>query len=210
GSRLPVEYHAEVLDQDALDAGDGNIPAISIAALLVFFLILQAALGSWLLAAMITVTLPLALLGGGLAGLAYGGRLTLVSAAALLAVLALTVRQTPTMLDRCTGENVAEPGQTGAARVLVGPGERIVLILSSAIGTGLLMAAIALLGDSAGLLAIRPAAVIILGGLVTSVFYTLFLVPILFQRFGTPKVADPYSIPIRCPDATVLTSQLRR
>ncbi|MGI8888485.1 MAG: efflux RND transporter permease subunit [Nocardioidaceae bacterium] len=188
---FPLEYHAEVLDQDALGGGDGNMAAISAAALLVFFLILQAVLGSWLLATLITVTLPLALMGGGLAALAYGGRLTLVGAAALLAVLALTVRQTLTLIDRCDRENGSEPGQIDTARVLVGTNEQILPILWSAIGTGLLMLTIVSLGDSAGLAAIRPAAVVLLGGLLTATLYTLFLIPVLYQRFGVQKAPDP-------------------
>lgn len=188
---FPVEYHADVLEQETFNAGDGNMPAIAIAALAVFFLILQAAFGSWLLAALITVTLPLALAGGGLAALAYGGRLTLVTAAALLAVLAFTVRHTLVLVDRCRRDDDSSPEQGGAAAgVLDGSRERIVPILASAIATGLLMLAIAVLGDSTGLGAIRPAAVVILGGLVSATLYTLFLVPALCLRFGPPKAGD--------------------
>jgi Cu/Ag efflux pump CusA len=188
---FPVEYHADVLGQETFNAGDGNMPAIAIAALAVFFLILQAAFGSWLLAALITVTLPLALVGGGLAALAYGGRLTLVTAAALLAVLAFTVRHTLVLVGRCRRDDDSPPEQGGtAAGVVDGSRERIVPILASAIATGLLMLAIAVLGDSTGLGVIRPAAVVILGGLVSATLYTLFLVPALCLRFGFPKADD--------------------
>jgi hypothetical protein len=53
------------------------------------------------------------------------------------------------------------------------------------------MAAIAVFGNSAGLGAIRPGAVVILGGLVTATLYVLFVVPTLYQRFGSPGTTDP-------------------
>jgi heavy metal efflux system protein len=35
----------------------------------------------------------------------------------------------------------------------------------------------------------RPLAIVVIGGLVSSTFLTLFLLPILFKRFGLPKEA---------------------
>jgi Cu/Ag efflux pump CusA len=56
-------------------------------------------------------------------------------------------------------------------------------VLASAITIGLIVLPFAVLGDIAGLEILHPAAVVILGGLVTSTILTLFVVPALYPRF---------------------------
>src|SRR5262249_25320942 len=87
GISFPLEFHAEVLggyeeQQSAL----GRLLSFGIAALIAIFLLLQAAFGSWRLAALTFFTLPLALVGGVLAMWSHGGGLTLGSLVGLFAV----------------------------------------------------------------------------------------------------------------------------
>lgn len=189
---FPVEYHAQVIHEETLDAASHEVLAVVIAALVLFLLILQAAFGSWLLAAAITGTLPLALLGSVLVALAWGGPLTLVMAVGLLGVLALTLRQTFVLVDRARRETAAgvHDGE-GLPAVPAIAGERVVPILASAIATAVVMLALIVFGDAAGLSFIRPAGAVILGGLVTAIAYTVFVVPVLARRFGSPIEPDP-------------------
>ena len=63
------------------------------------FLILQAAFGSWRLAFLVFITLPAALIGGVLAGLATGDLVSLGSLAGLLTVLAISIRTGTSLID---------------------------------------------------------------------------------------------------------------
>ncbi len=74
GMSFPLEYHAEVLSADRQPTG--QLLSIAIAAMIGIFLLLQAFLGSWRLAALAFLTLPLALAGGVLATLPAGGTLS--------------------------------------------------------------------------------------------------------------------------------------
>ena len=56
-------------------------------------------------------------------------------------------------------------------------------VLASAITIGLIALPFVVLGNIAGLEILHPAAVVILGGLVTSTILTLFVVPALYPRF---------------------------
>ncbi len=90
---FPLEYHAEVLRQSTADEiGIGRTIGVAIAAALAAFLLFQAAFGSWRLALIQTVALPLALSGGVVAGLFTGREFTLGSLLGLLAILGLAAR----------------------------------------------------------------------------------------------------------------------
>ncbi len=69
---FPLEYHAEVLATRDRSRW-GRLIAIGIAAAIGIFLLLQACFGSWRLATLAFLTLPLAVAGGFLAALAVGG-----------------------------------------------------------------------------------------------------------------------------------------
>jgi Cu/Ag efflux pump CusA len=63
--QFPLEYHAEVLGTYASETSEQNrLLALSLTAALMIFLLLQAAFSSWRLAALVFVTLPMALVGG--------------------------------------------------------------------------------------------------------------------------------------------------
>ena len=89
---FPLEHHAELLG-DAAKARTDILRTVAVAAsaLLVTFLLLQLATGSWALAAAVTLGLPVALSGCLLAAAATG-ELSLGALAGMLAVLTVAVR----------------------------------------------------------------------------------------------------------------------
>ncbi|HEY0345385.1 MAG TPA: efflux RND transporter permease subunit, partial [Solirubrobacteraceae bacterium] len=90
---FPLQYHAEVLkDSASSEAGATAVVATAIAVLIAMFLLLQAALRSWRVAALTLLTLPAALVGGLLAGLAAGTPLSLGALLGLLGTFAIAVR----------------------------------------------------------------------------------------------------------------------
>ena len=80
---FPLEYHAQVIGDSRGDkATAARVLGASVAAAVGVFLLLQAAFGSWRLAALAFLTLPVALLGGEIAGLIDGTTFSLGAIAA--------------------------------------------------------------------------------------------------------------------------------
>ena len=187
---FPFEYHAEVLgEQVERQAAVRSMYSYLIAAAIAIILLLQAALGSWRLAGLMVVGAPVATLGGFLAAYLAGGALSLGSLVGFFALLSLAVRNGIMLIKHLQSLEQQEPGQASGL-VLRAAGERLPAVLASAITIGLIVLPFAVLGDIAGLEILHPAAVVILGGLVTSTILTLFVVPALYPRFVAKAAAE--------------------
>ena len=185
---FPLEYHAEVLDGSVAGyTSDRDTLGLSIAALVLILLLLQASLGSWRLGGLIVLTLPVALLGGVLVAFAYGGDVTLVGLAALLTIFGVAVRNVLVLAGEVR-QAIRERGLTGPEAVLEAAAERVLPVLATAAAIALVVLPVAVLGGATGLEILRPAALVILGGLVTSTLYALFVLPALYLRIP-PEVA---------------------
>jgi Cu/Ag efflux pump CusA len=184
GMNFPLEYHAEVLQETTgEEVGSTQMIAFAAAAAIAAFLLLQAAFGSWGLAGLAFLTLPVALVGGVLAALIAGAELSLGSFIGFLALLGLAARTSVLLIRRF--QDRQEEGETfGRELVEGGVRERLAPILTSAVATAVVMLPFVIAGDRAGLEVIHPMAVVILGGLVTSTLLALFVLPALYLRFG--------------------------
>src|SRR5262249_27529378 len=99
--QFPLEYHAEGLGGYAsARAARNHLLTLAIAAAFGVFILLQAAFGSWRLAALSFFSLPAALAGGLLAALATGGTLTIGSLAGLLAVFGIAACNKVMLINR--------------------------------------------------------------------------------------------------------------
>jgi Cu/Ag efflux pump CusA len=193
GVAFPIEYHAEVLSADRQPVG--RLISIGIAAAVGIFLLLQAFLGSWRVAALSFTTLPIAVAGGALAALATGGGLSLGSYIALFAVFGFATRSSVLLLDRFRQLQREEGDAFGAGLVLTGARERFAPVVMTGLATGLVFIAVLIIGGRPGYELLRPAAAVLLGGLVTSVLVTLFVLPVLYLRFGFSRAAEGPSAP---------------
>jgi predicted exporter len=167
--------------------------AFGIVAAAGILLLLQAAFGSWRLASLALLSLPLALVGGELAGLVDGGTLSLGSLAGLLAVFGIAARNGVATVTHYQHLERHEGEAFGPGLCLRGAGERFSPILVTAFATGLALFPFVLLGARPGLEIVHPMAVVILGGLVTSTLLSLFVVPALYSRFAAkaqPSVTE--------------------
>jgi CzcA family heavy metal efflux pump len=195
GIQFPLEHHAEVLGDAAARQADRRwVLSVAAAAAIGILLLLQAAFGSWRLAALVFLCLPLALVGGVLAALAIGPVTALGSYAGLITVLGVAARNSILLVARyqqLQGENGQE---LGVALVLRGAQERLMPIALTALAIGLPLLPVVFLGDIAGLEVVRPLAVVILGGLVTATLVSLLIVPFLYLRFAPrpqPETSEP-------------------
>jgi Cu/Ag efflux pump CusA len=191
GVTFPVEYHAEVLGPARPQWMDrAQAAGIVIAITIAVFLLLQAALGTWRLATLLIVTLPLAPVGGLFTALLVHRGLSVASLLGLMGVWALAVRNGVLLVRRWQALEVDEGEPFGWQLVLRGTGERLAPVLMSATATAVAMLPMVFLGDAAGLEVLRPLAIVVLGGLVTSTALNLFLLPVLYLHFGSSRSRD--------------------
>jgi Cu/Ag efflux pump CusA len=85
--------------------------------------------------------------------------------------------------------------------VLRGAGESLSSILATALAVTLVLIPSLILGDVPGLETIRPMAVVVLGGLVTTTLLNLFVLPALYLRFGASRERDLEILPPTTADA---------
>ncbi|MEW5956926.1 MAG: efflux RND transporter permease subunit [Chloroflexota bacterium] len=194
---FPYEFHAEVLGASPeRQAAQQRMLGMVAAAVIGIFLLLQAAYGSWRLAFVAILTLPMALAGGLLAALIGGGMLSLGSLFGFLTVLGIAVRNGIVMTSHWQHLEQHEGETFGPELVMRGAGERLGPILMAALTTGLALLPMVIAGNIAGTELIHPMAVVILGGLVTSTVLTLFILPALYLRFGSSPVPATSSAPV--------------
>ncbi|TFD71290.1 efflux RND transporter permease subunit [Cryobacterium gelidum] len=189
---LPTGFHAEILGEyQEREQATQLLLTLAVLALAAIFLLLQAAFGSWRLATLIMLTLPIALVGGVFAAFLGGGVLSLGSIVGFLTVMGIAARNSILLINHCQHLEKQENMQFSADLVLRGAGERLSPILMTTLATGLALVPLVALGNIPGHEIEHPMAVVILGGLVTSTLLNLFVVPSLYLRFAKPKPAQP-------------------
>jgi Cu/Ag efflux pump CusA len=188
---FPLEYRAELRGEYAERlAAEERVQAFVIAAAIGIFLLLQACFRSWRLASVVFLSLPMALWGGALVAYIFGGGLmSLGSSLGFVAVLGIAVRNTISLVNRYRYLE-REGEEFGAALVQRGTGERSAPVLMTAVTTALVMLPLTLFGDIAGLEILRPMAIVVLGGLITTTLYTLVVVPTTYLLFGADREAE--------------------
>jgi Cu/Ag efflux pump CusA len=147
-------------------------------------LLLQASFGTWRLAVLILLTLPMALVGGVLAAYTGGGILSLGSLVGFFTVLGIAARNGILMINHFQHLEQHEGETLGRALVIRGAKERLSPILMTSLATGLALVPLVIAGNLPGHEIEHPMAVVILGGLVTSTLLNLFVLPSLYLRFA--------------------------
>ncbi|HEV3124016.1 MAG TPA: efflux RND transporter permease subunit [Candidatus Dormibacteraeota bacterium] len=185
---MPLEYRAEVLsDVTAQQDQNRRTIGLAIAALLGAFLLLQAAFSSWRVAALVLVTLPLAGVGGVVGAYIAGGTMSLGALIGFFAVIGLAARNA-TLLVRSyqnlesIGHVARDPGV-----VLLGARKRLGSVLLANAAVAAVMIPLLWLGNAAGTEVLHPMAPVVIGGLVTSTLYTLFILPALYLRLSPSR-----------------------
>jgi Cu/Ag efflux pump CusA len=186
---FPFEYHAQVLgEHHERRAALRAIDSYMVAAGVLIFLLLQAALSSWRLAALSALGVPVVLLGVALGVLLSGGTVMLGTLFGAAAALVLAVRA-GIMLVRHLQllEHEGTPfGDALVHRALheVGPATLAAHLIVAAITLPFVIA-----GSVAGLEILHPMAVALLGGTIFSLLAIMLLVPAFYLRFGQGTAA---------------------
>jgi Cu/Ag efflux pump CusA len=185
GVAFPLEYHAELLGSGTAGAAP-EYPVVgwAVAAAIVIFLLLQASFGSWRLASLLYLVLAVAPAGGVLIALASGVGFSLGVLVGLFMVWALAVRNGIQLIRHYQHLEQDEGGRFGPDLVLRGTQERFAPILMSALTLGVALLPTVFYGNIAGLEVLRPLAITVLGGLLTSTLLSLFILPTLYLAVG--------------------------
>ncbi|MGN7252061.1 efflux RND transporter permease subunit [Arthrobacter sp. SAFR-014] len=192
---LPPGFRTQILGEfQERQAATNTLLTLAIGALAVIYLLLQVAFGSWRLATLVILTLPIALVGGVFAAFMGGGVLSLGSIVGFLTVMGIAARNGILLINHCQHLEKYEGEKFGPELVLRGAGERLSPILMTTLATGLALVPLVVLGNIPGHEIEHPMALVILGGLVTSTLLNLFVVPSLYLRFAKPK-AERYQAP---------------
>jgi Cu/Ag efflux pump CusA len=150
-------------------------------------MLLQASFGSWRLAAVAMLTFPMALAGAVWAALLGGSAFSLTALFGSLTVLGLTVRNGVLMTSRMHELQREGAEAFGPALVLRGARERLGPIVITTLTTALALLPLAVFGRLPGHEMLAPIAVVMLGGLFGSTLLDLYVLPILYLRFGAAR-----------------------
>jgi CzcA family heavy metal efflux pump len=182
----PLETRAEMLGEyTERQAAQQRLLIFAAAAAIAIFLLLQVSYGSWRLATLSFMTLPIALIGGLIAAYLFGGRvISLGSLVGFLTVFGIVARNGIMLISHCQHLEREEGMPFGPELVLRAAKERLVPIMMTVLTTGLALIPLLLTGSIPGQEIEHPMAVVILGGLITATFLNLFVVPSLYLRFA--------------------------
>jgi CzcA family heavy metal efflux pump len=182
--QFPLEYRPELLGEYAeREAAEKQLLGVTVAALIGIFLLLHACFASWRVATIAFIALPVAIAGGVLAAFVTGGAISLGSLVGLFAVLGIAARQSLVLID--TYQSLERSGLVfGRELVVRGTQERLAPIAASSAAIVAALVPILVFGPIAGLEILQPTAIVIVGGLIASTIFTLFVVPALYLAFG--------------------------
>jgi Cu/Ag efflux pump CusA len=187
--QFPIAYHAEVLSAERQPTW--RLVSIAVAALVGIFLLLQAFFVSWRLATLSLLALPVGAVGSLAVALAAGIHLSFASYIALFAATAFAVRCGILLFARFRELQDDEGEPFGAELVVRGSGDRLLPIATTALAAFLLLLPALVMGSRPGLELIHPLALVLIGGLMTTVPYALFVLPALYLRFAAGIATAP-------------------
>jgi Cu/Ag efflux pump CusA len=182
---FPLEYHAEVVTGSS-EGGVGwpRLTSVAVAVAIAVLLLLQALVGSWRVAALVMLTLPLSLVGGLLTGLIDGSAVSLGSLMGFLSVFGLATRVNLVLVARLRAVEVESPWLDRAQMVRQVARERLVPVVTTSCALVGILAPYVVIVSGPGVEILRPMALVILGGLVSLTLVALFVLPALYLHLA--------------------------
>jgi heavy metal efflux system protein len=183
--KLPIGYMVEFGGQfENQQRAAATLSLVVPVSLGLIFLLLFSTFGSVRQAVLVLSNIPLAMVGGVFALWLSGEYLSVPASVGFIALLGIAVLNGVVMVSyfnqlKATGMLLEKVVTLGSSRRL-----RPVLMTASIAAFGLIPL---LFATGPGSEIQRPLAVVVIGGLVSSTFLTLFLLPILFKLFGIAK-----------------------
>ncbi|MBD3672194.1 MAG: efflux RND transporter permease subunit [Planctomycetaceae bacterium] len=184
-AELSPKYHLEYGGEFAERAqASQRLMLLSGATLVGIFLLLYLDFQSIRLTIMVMLSVPLACVGGVAAVRLAGGDISLGSMVGFVTIFGVAIRNGILLISHYQHLQQEESLPFGRELILRGAAERLAPILMTASSTALALLPLVILGNLPGHEIEHPMAIVIIGGLLSSTFLTLFLLPVLYEWFG--------------------------
>ena len=180
---LPQGYSLQYGGQfESGQAATRSITILSFFSIAAIFLVLLRAFGTVRTAVLLMANLPLALAGGVAAVMLIGGAINVATLVGFITLFGIAVRNGILLVSRY--QHLCGHGLPLPNAIRRGSAERLSPIVMTALTTGLALIPLALGIGEPGKEIQAPLAVVVLGGLITSTFLNMFVIPALFLRYG--------------------------
>ncbi len=183
GVGLPQGYSVQYGGQfESGQAATRRIAVLSFFSIAAIFLVLLKAFRDVRTATLLMANLPLALAGGVAAVLLIGGTINVATLVGFITLFGIAVRNGILLVSRY--QQLCADGLPLVRSIRRGSAERLSPIVMTALTTGLALIPLAMGIGEPGKEIQAPLAVVVLGGLITSTFLNMFIIPALFLRYG--------------------------
>lgn len=179
---LPEGYRIEYGGQFESEAqASRRLLLASILSIAAIFLLLYHELRQPVLSAIVLVNLPLSLIGGVVAIWISSGMLSIPAIIGFITLFGIATRNGILLISRY--ESLNDSGLSLVDRIIEGSRDRLIPIAMTALTTALALVPLALSGDKPGNEIQSPMAVVILGGLFSSILLNMFVVPAIYMVY---------------------------
>lgn len=177
--QLPAGYYIEYGGQfESEEKASRTLVLASLLSLLVIFMLLYQEFQDTKTTLVILLNLPLALIGGVFAILVTSGELNIPAIIGFITLFGIATRNGILLISRYNA--LLSEGYSLHKAIMDGSVDRLLPILMTALTAALALIPMALASDKAGNEIQSPMAIVILGGLLSSTFLNVFVLPIVF------------------------------
>lgn len=183
---LPENYHIEYGGQfESEQAASRTLYMASVLAVLIIFLLIYNQFRNTVKSAVILINLPLALIGGVYALLFTGGEISVPAIIGFISLFGIATRNG--MLLMAHYDDLRATGQPVRSTIIKGSLDRLNPILMTALSSGLALIPLAVQGDLPGNEIQSPMAIVIIGGLLTSTFLNMYIIPLVYSLINSKE-----------------------
>jgi HME family heavy-metal exporter len=184
-TKLPEGYFFTLGGQfQAQEDASRLIGLLSIASVVLIFLILYSRYRSGVLATIIMANIPLALVGAVFGLWVSGQPMSVAALVGFITLAGIAIRNGIMKVSHYVNLCAFEQASFGDAMLVRGSLERLTPVLMTALVAALALAPLLFEADQPGTEILHPVAVVIFSGLITSTFLDSFLTPAMVKLFG--------------------------